>query len=397
MHKKRNLSPLSLLLALSCLATANAENHFLRTLVETDGGITIACGTNPASLTAANIIRDEIRTLPGQSTWNNLRPAAEFDADTYPVTGQTHVIAVGTLRDNVVLRGRHWLPTWWMDRDWYFDEYEYSLAPDRIGIPYQPTEGFMFAGYGEWPASEGGIGYIEVDRSPLFMEWMVRTRVDLTIAEGKKGIAVKGVTEPTYPTHFPLRLICRITGSGDAGLIEAARAFAQERLLGGVVLADGAEAAEGPPLFTLSQNKYAASLPFTPPDNIEGYRCIGWLLSDAFLYDGFVDAAGSTPDIMYRVKYIPDFGITNFWTTPHRRATQFEVAVCRFSSAAAASTAKANLLGKLGANPNFQSGRISGFNAATVGSVLFMESLPELPNGAGAQILNAFVNDVGEY
>lgn len=395
--QKPNLSFLQPLLLLCCLAPVHAQNHFLRTLAETDGGITIAYGTSPASLTAANIIRDAIRTLPAQSSWNNMRPAAEFDADTFPVTGQTHVIAVGTLRDNVVLQGRHWLPTWWMDRSWYFGEYDYRLAPERIGIPYQPTEGFMFAGYGEWPATEERIGYIEVDRSPLFMEWMVRTRVDSVIAEGKKGLAVRGVKGPTYPTDFPLRLICRITGSGDAGVIEAARAFAQEGLLGGVVLADGAQAASGPPLFTLPQSRYAASLPFTPPDDIEGYRCIGWLLSDAFLYDGFLDAAGVAPDIMYRVKYLPDFGITNFWTSPHRRATQFEVAVCRFSSAADASTAKTNLLGTLGESPNFQSGRISGFNVETVGTVLFMESLPELPNEAGAKVVDAFVNEVGEY
>ncbi len=360
---------------------AATVNPFLETLVKTEGGVTIAYGTGPQSREAAEIILAAARTVPGAESAVRLQPAAEFDAADFRVTGVTHVIAVGTLADNVVLQGRNWLPTWWLDRDWYYSEYKYAVPPGQA-LPYQPTTGFAVAGFGEWPKGDERIGYVEIDRSEYFMEWLVRGRYE----KAAGGPIVNGnhpswgklnkVTSPTYPTDFPLRLMVRVTGSGGAGVLAAAKAFAADGLLNGVVLA-GAKADAGPPMFTLTAARYATALPVTPPMQVEGYTYQGWLLPSAFEYDGFRNDSGVAPRTMYRLKYKPGFGITNFWTTPHRRASQFEICVASFATAEEAETARRGLEKTLAATPGGKEGKITGFSMVVKGSRLFLESLPE--------------------
>ena len=385
MHALRLITMAGIVLLPWC-QPAQAINGFLQTLVQTPGGVVIVYGTGAKSLEAANTIKSAINLVPGQATWNNLRTAAAFDADTMSITGQSHVIAVGTMADNIVLRERHQLPTWYLDRDWYYTQYQYAVSPGKIGLPYQPVSGFIAGGFGEW-AKGVNVGYVEVDRSKFFMEWMVRGRWERATWPAGGAYKSQGffdlwqVTTPTYPTEFPLRLIVRVTGGGTDGVVEAARAFAERNMLNGVVLGSGAVADNGPALFTLTTARYATTLPFTPPDNISGYLYQGWLLADAFQYDGFKRETAVTPIMMYRIKYKPPFGITNFWTSPHRRASQFEVCAIKCASNSDATTARTALLNKATANA-----RIKGLNAVVVGSVLYVESMPE---PAGAALLAA--------
>jgi len=378
---------------LAALASpALAAHPFLDTLAGTEGGVTIAYGAGPRSEEAARIICKAACETPGLEKNVRIMDAAGFDASHFRFTGTTHVIAVGTLADNAVLQGRNWLPTWWLDRDWYCNDYKYAVPPDKA-LPYQPTSGFIAAGFGEWKKGEERIGCIEVDRSEYFMEWMVRSRYE-EVAGGSirngnhpKWWELNKVTSPTYPADFPLRLMVRITGSGGAGVLAAAKAFVENGMLGGVVLAEGANADDGPAMFTLPADRYAAKLPFAPPPGANGYTCIGWLLPSAFEYDGFTHDAGVAPRMMFRVKYKPDFGITNFWTTPHRRASQFEVCVVHLASAEDAQKARANLEATLAGTPGGKEGKITGFNMAASGSTLILESLPE---PAGKAILDKF-------
>ena len=366
---------------------------FLETLVKTEGGVTIVYGTGRRSEEAAMLIYRAAREIPGSRKAVRYMTAKDFDASHFRFTGTTHVIAVGTLADNVVLQGRNWLPTWWLDRDWYYKEYEYAVPPEKA-LPYQPTSGFVVAGFGEWPSGEQRIGYIEVDRSEYFMELMVRGRYE-EVAGGpiRNGNhpswwKLNKVTSPTYPNDFPLRLMVRITGSGGAGVAAAARAFVEDDLLGGAVVAGDAKADDGPVMFTLPAARYAASLPFAPPKGANGCTYQGWLLPSAFEYDGFRRDAGVAPRIMYRIKYKPEFGITNFWTTPHRRAGQFEVCVVYFASADEAGKARKALEQTLADTPGGKEDKITGFHIAVSGSALVLESLPE---PAGKAILDQYL------
>lgn len=366
---------------------------FINTLLQTEGGVTIAYGNTPGSEEAAMLIYKAAQRLPGAEKQLRYMKAEEFDASHFRFTGTTHIIAVGTLADNVVLQGRNWLPTWWLDRDWYYQKYRYAVTPDKA-LAYQPVSGFVAGGFGEWAKGEERIGYIEVDRSSYFMEWMVRNRYEV-VAEGpiKNGNhpawgKLNTVTTPTYPNDFPLRLIVCISGSGRSGVLAAARAFAEQQCLGGVILTEGAEADPGPQMFTLPATRYTTRLPFVPISTVNGYSYQGWLLPSAFEYDGFRHDAGVSPTIMYRMKYKPTAGITNFWTTPHRRASQFEICVIDFATAEEAEKARGQLTQTLAGTPGGKEGKIIGFNMATRGHWLLLESLPE---PAGKQLLDLYL------
>ena len=370
-----------------------ATNPFLETLVKTEGGVTIAYGTGQRSEEAAMLIFQAARAISSAEKSVKIMKAAEFDASHFRFTGTTHVIAVGTLADSAVLQGRNWLPTWWLDRDWYCNEYKYAVQPEKA-LPYQPKSGFVVAGFGEWPKGDERIGYVEVDRSEYFMEWMVRGRYEEAaggpIRNGNhpKWWDLNKVSSPTYPADFPLRLMVRITGSGGAGVMAAAKAFLENRMLGGAVLAEGANVDAGPVMFTLPAARYAKELPLAPPAGADGCTYQGWLLPSAYEYDGFCRDAGVAPRIMYRLKYKPAAGITNFWTTPHRRASQFEVCVAYFAGADEAEKARKALEQTLANTPGGKEGKIKGFNMAASGSVLILESLPE---PAGKSILDLYL------
>lgn len=375
-----------LILASLSVASSHAATPFLKTLAESPGGVVVAYGDTTASQNAANLIRNAIRSIPGQASWDNLQAASTFDSQDRSVTGGSHVIAVGLLSDNVVLQGRGQLPTWWMDRDWYHSQSNESLSPQELGVPYMPTTGFVVGGFGEW-LNSSKVGYVEVDRSHLFMEHMVRERN-----------FVRGSMSPSYPMNFPLRLIVRVTGSGGDGVIAAANAFANDGLLNGVVL-NGAVADTRPEMFALTADRYETGLPLTPPDNIDGYRYQGWLLPSAFEYDGFAKDARIKPVQMYRIKYKPNFGITNFWTSPHRRASQFEVCLAYFNSASDAQIAKDNLADRYEdeKTPTPRKGEfalLTSFNMQVKGSVLVLESLPPTATGTDLEILNQFLNQL---
>lgn len=378
-------------------AAAGEEPGFLRLLAATQpNGVVVVHGSDPGSQEAADLIAQRIRRLPGLAGWKGLMSDRAFDAADRTVTGQVHIIAVGSLADNLVLQNRGWLPTWWLDRGWYYQKYPFAVQP-ADALPYQPTSGFVAAGFGEWPKEERRVGYIEVDRSDYMMEWIVRGRWDRQAGSavsdnpnaGEEKHAWRKLPEvqgPTYPTDFPLRLVVRITGTGPDGIKAAARAFAEDGMLSGVVLGTGAKADAGPALFTLSPARYLAALPFAPPAPPSGWTYAGWLEADAFLYDGLLKDAGVEPERAVRLKYIPPAGMTGFWSTPHRRATSLEIAALRFARPAEAERAWKQLRSGLEALPQYGEGRFGDVRAALVGSVLYIESLPE---PAGAELLAA--------
>lgn len=386
--QRLNFSFLRPLLVLCCLVPAGAENHFLRTLAETGGGVVVAYGTEATSREAATIIRDEIRTLDGHETWDNLVPGAEFDARDFKERGQTHIIAVGRLADNAALRQKDRLPAWWLDRDWYYSQYDYALHL----LPYQAKTGFVAAGYGEWESGTDGVGYICVRRSRYFMEWFVRSKYP-AFEPDNKAQWDKEIKPPFYPKDTPMRLMVTVTGSGGAGVKAAAEAFARNGLLHGAVLGGSAGAAAGPGMTTLSADQYARSLPFTAPasDNDAACTYLGWLLPSAFFYNGFVHDMGVKPKQMYRLKYNPGFSISNFWTTPHRRAGQFEVCVLLFDSPDQARTAE-QTIAAVAAGKEYAD-RITGLTVVRDGAVVCVESIP---GAAGEELVHGVLRSVKE-
>lgn len=385
--------------AAGAAAPPEPVNPFLRILAEAvPNGVAVVHGGDASSREAAQLIGEAIRRIPGQQRWAGLVSAVEFEAANRSTTGQVHVIAVGTLHDNVVMQNRGWLPTWWIDRDWYYQKYPFAVKPEDA-LAYQPISGFACAGFGEWPKEEKRIGYIEVERSDYMMEWLVRERWDKLAGKavsddpraGEEKHAWRKLPEnssaATYPRDFPLRLMIRVTGSGPEGVKAAAKAFASEGMLSGVVFAAGAKADTGPELFTLSAARYTVSLPFVPPPVVADWTYIGWLEPDAFFYDGLLNDAGVKPERAIRFKYVPKSGITGFWSTPHRRAGSMEIVGLKFSGSGEAEKAWQHLRSGLDALAASKDGKISGVNAMLVHDVLYIESLPE---PAGGELLTAF-------
>ena len=377
----------------------------LKLLAETPGGVTVAAGSRAASRRAAGIVRDAIEALPGAKGSVRLVDGAVFDAQECDVTGTTHVIAVGTVWDNPVLHNRMWLSAWWLDRTWYREKYPEPVSPEHA-LPYMPTEGFIAGGFGEWPGGETRIGYVEVDRSAYFMEWMMRGRFD-ALKKKRPGEYngneywyawnnIKTVTSPTYPRDFPLRLVVRVTGSGDEGVLAAAEAFANRGMLSGVVLAKGARPDDAPPMIALPRYRYVTRPPFAPPADVAGYTYQGWLLTDAFQYDGFARDARVHPVVMLRLKYAPPAGITNFWTSPHRQASQFEVCAIKFRNSGDARKGYEALMASLERTRGHRQGRVKGLNAVVVGGKLYVESLPERGEDAGRKVLQAVARAGGD-
>jgi len=108
---------------------------------------------------------------------------------------------------------------------------------------------------------------------------------------------------------------------------------------------------------------------------------MGWLLPSAFFYNGFVHDMELRPSQMYRLKYKPGFSISNFWTTPHRRAGQFEVCVLVFDTPTEAQTAEQNIA-SVAADKEYAD-RITGLTVVRDGRVVCVESIP----GAGGEEL----------
>jgi len=55
--------------------------------------------------------------------------------------------------------------------------------------------------------------------------------------------------------------------------------------------------------------------------------CLGWVQADALDYDGFASQTGASAVRMWRVKYAPETGVTNFITAPHRRNGFYELLI----------------------------------------------------------------------
>jgi hypothetical protein len=157
-------------------------------------------------------------------------------------------------------------------------------------------------------------------------------------------------------------------------------------MLSGVVNLNRVDSGPGPAQSTLPASRYADTLPFTPPARSGGFTYLGWLLPDAFEYDGLLADTGVAPLQMYRLKYMPGSGMTSFWTTPHRRAGEFEIACLKFSDSGAAQAAGRKIDQAARQLQPFQDGRITNWGVAANGPNLYLRSMV---GDDGHNLLNA--------
>ena len=227
------------------------------------------------------------------------RPVAE--------TGKSHVLAVGTVWDNELLQ--RFNDPWALDRDWY-----YGRLHNEPAWPWMVKTGYTIGWVGDFAADDAEVGYLCVDRSSYM--WEARC---------------KAYDEKRPPEEqMPLRLFIRISGSGPAGVAKAAKAFADDGLLNGCL--PGKSAPVGDARYTLTPARCLTELPLKVPQQLDAgdghtLRYLGWNQADAEEYDGFLSKTGVVASRIIRAKYLPEWGITNFPTSPHRASSRFELCV----------------------------------------------------------------------
>ncbi|MDR1145208.1 MAG: hypothetical protein LBK71_03620 [Verrucomicrobiales bacterium] len=245
--------------------------------------------------------------------------AAEFQALPVNDSGAWHLIAIGTVWDNELLQ--RFNDPWTLDRDWYYGRLGNEPAWD-----WMPRGGYTVGFVGDFAADDDGVGNVVVDRSSFMWEARCRAIDDENKPEDQR----------------PLRLIFRLTGSGVAGVLKAVKAFADAGLLNGTIA--GQRAPSGEARYTLTPERLYDTLPLTVPltvNTADGHTLtyLGWNQPDAEFYDSFYSKTGIPAQKIYRVKYVPEWGLTNFAAAPHRGSTRYEVCVLDFATPAAAEAA----------------------------------------------------------
>ena len=286
-----------------------------------------------------------------------------------------HLILVGTYSSNELLR-QQW-GHWSIDRQAF--QREHAISDDALKTPFYkgaPQSGFFIFGFGTF--HHVGTGLIESGRNDLFL-------VPAAIDAPKK---------PDY------KISVHITGVGSDGIARAAVAFLSQGLLNGVLPAPGEAIPELGDAFVLGKNKYASQLPAWTPKE----RLLGWIQPDATDYAGFLQASGSPARQVWRAKYLPASGITDFGSSPQRRATANELWIAQLDTPAAAQSAVEGLIKTLSGAPQkmvFQEVSVGGcparqsgdFYVAAHGSWLLMESLAA---PWGEQVLAAALTASGQ-
>jgi hypothetical protein len=310
-----------------CVATRAAEARGLISVIAPDAVVAVGDHASGAERQAAALIAQALRSAGGPA--DNLRSAEAIDRpEAVEEIGRRHVIVVGTVASNPALR--HYPGQWFLDRDAYYagvyaGGYDPAQGQPRQPVrTWQPVTGFFVGGFGTFRSGGADVGYIECDRSEYFMQ-----------ARSRAGDAGKPA-----PARIPLRLMVRVTGSSPAGVLAAARAFVNNDLLCGVVTVRPllinrypwfrAQKRTG---LALRSADLALDLPVEAPRGVirgtqgRSLTYLGWVMADAAQYDGFLQQTGVAAARMWRVKYIPETGITNFLTSPHRMNTVYELLI----------------------------------------------------------------------
>ena len=279
-----------------------------------------------------------------------------------------HLILVGTYRSNALLR-QQW-GHWSIDREAFHREH--VVSDDVLPAPFYegaPQSGFFIFGFNTF--HHAGTGVLESGRNDLFL-------------------VPHAIDAPRKPNY---KISIHITGVDCSGVTCAAAAFLREGLLSGVLPSPEETLPANGDAFVLGKEQYVSRLPAWVPNE----QLFGWTQPDATEYAGFLQASGQTAQRIWRAKYLPAAGITDFDSSPQRRATANELWIAQLASPEVAQAAVAGLTNTLGRAPQkmaFETATLSGlpaqqaggFHLAARGSWLFMESLPE---PQGAQVLAA--------
>jgi hypothetical protein len=249
--------------------------------------------------------------------------AEEFDAKPVAESGTYNVLAVGTIWDNEVLQ--RFNDPWAMDRDWY-----YGRLGNQPAWPWQPHTGFTVGWVGDFDAKDDSVGYLSVDRSSFMWEARCKAFDDKKAPE----------------QQMPLRFLFRISGSGPAGVRKAAKAFADDGMLNGCLPGNGDPA--GDTRFNLTKDRCLTRLALAVPQTVDAgaghtLAVIGWNQADGEEYDGFFSKTGVEARTIQRAKYVPEWGMTNFVSSPHRASSRFELCVIDVADAESAQKAAEKL------------------------------------------------------
>ena len=232
-----------------------------------------------------------------------------------------HLVLVGTYSDNVVLRQQWGHDA--LDRPAFLREK--ALPTDAPRPPFYagvPTTGFYVFGFGTF--TKPGTGYLESGRNDLYL-------------------VPHALNTPQQP---PYRIRVNITGNDATGVARAAAAFLRGELNGVLPAPEEALPAPGD-AFRLARDRYGAELPaWTPTAGL-----LGWTQPNATEYAGFLQASGQAATLLWRAKYLPTAGVTDFDSSPHRRASADELLIARMPSADAARQAVAGFEQTLAAKP----------------------------------------------
>ena len=290
-----------------------------------------------------------------------IKDASEFNSLPVSESGKYHVIAVGTVWDNEVMQ--RFNDPWAMDRD-----FTYGALGNQPAWPWMPKSGFNVGWIGNFPDDDPNIGYLVVDRS-AYMWW-----------DRAKSFDWKKPVEQ----QMPLRLFFRVTGSGPAGVAKAAKAFVDGEMLNGV-LPD--QSPTGDFRYTLSLPRIATSLAVPVPRSVDAggghtLTYLGWNQPDAEEYDGFYSKTGREPTRIVRAKYVPEWGMTNFLSSPHRASSYFELCIVDMPDEDAARQAAGKLAGDHPGSVTLANGVTAqkakfGTLIVTQGNSVILESAPD--------------------
>jgi hypothetical protein len=327
----------------------------------------------PASVKDAAVKLAEVLRQAGGS--GRLFTDEEFSKLPVSDSGACHVLAVGTVWDNELLQ--RFNDPWALDRDWY-----YGRLGNQPAWDWMPRSGFNVGFVGDFNARDDSVGYLCVDRSSLM--WEARC---------------KALDDQNPPDkQLPLRFFFRISGSGPNGVLKAVKAFADEGMLNGCL--PGNAAPSGDPRFGLIMEQCLQRLPIRVPQKVDaggGHRLtyLGWNQADGEQYDGFFSKTGVRAKLIARAKYLPEWGMTNFVSSPHRASSRFELCVISLESSEAARQAAGRLAGDDGKNITLANGLPAkqaryGTGIVVKDNTLVLESAPE---PWGRALLEAYLNN----
>ncbi|HEY8966840.1 MAG TPA: hypothetical protein VIM58_10375 [Candidatus Methylacidiphilales bacterium] len=129
-----------------------------------------------------------------------------------------------------------------------------------------------------WGCLQGDVGWIESDRNPFLHSRKIRTAPEDTV-------------------------LVKITGTSDAGVLAALRAFEAGMLNGPVP----AGAVSRPRTTLLDQEPTVAPAPFALPQSLKSTPAFlaGWTAVPGNEYRAILEAGGIEPEKMWRYKYLP--------------------------------------------------------------------------------------------